>query len=229
MKINTGARLRGFAAASLVCVMALAACGDSGTTGGKSNADLLKEAAANMKAATSYHMNADVTQDTSAVKIDGDLDLTKNNSKLSMEVEGQKVDVIIVDGKAYVSTDAGGNYMEVPDASQITGSITQFTGLWNTFSAEEVDKAKDALKDGSPATETLDGVSVKHMTANAKDLAALNPGGTSEIEGTIDLWVGPNDKPYVRKMSIDGTSGGKPVKGTFTWSKINEAMDIKAP
>jgi hypothetical protein len=208
--------------------MALAACGDS-ASGGKSNADLLKEAAANMKAATSYHINADITQGETAVKMDGDLDLTNNNSKLTIDTQGQKVDVIVVDGKAHVSTDGGATYMEVPDASMLTGSMAQFTEMWSSFNPEEVDKAKDALKDGTPATETIDGVSVKHITANAKDLAALNPGGTGTVEGTYDLWIGPNDKAFVRKMALDGTSDGQPLKGTFTWSKINEAMDIKAP
>lgn len=223
-------RVSGIAATSLICVMALSACGgDSGS--GKSNADLLKEAAANMKAATSYHINADIDQAGQAVKLTGDIDLAKKNMKLDVDAAGTKVSVITVDGKSYLSMDGGTTYTESSDADSITSGFSSFTGMWDNFKAEDVDKAKDALKDGTPATETIEGVSSKHITADAKELSMLNPSGdtSTPTEGTLDLWLGPTDKPYIRQMKIDGTSDGQPIKGTLTWSKINETLDIKAP
>ena len=74
-RINS--RIQGIAATSLLCVITLAACGDSGS-GGKSNADLLKEAAANMKTATSYHMDANIEQGGTPVKLVGDIDVARD-------------------------------------------------------------------------------------------------------------------------------------------------------
>jgi hypothetical protein len=227
MKIDLGPRFRGIAAASLVCVMALAACGDSA---GKSNADLLKEAATNMKAVKTYHLNADIDQAGQAVKLVGDFDVTNKNVKLDLDTAGQKVSVIQVGEKVYLSTDGGTTYTESPGGAAMMEGFGSFTDMWNTFEPAKVDQAKDALKDGTPATETIDGVSTKHITADAKQLSLLGSStGTDSTEGTLDMWIGPNDKPYVRQMKIDGTSGGQPIKATITWSKIGEAMDIKAP
>jgi hypothetical protein len=228
-RINS--RMQGIAATTLLCAITLAACGDSGG-GGKSNADLLKESAANMKTATSYHMDANVEQDGTPVKLTGDIDLANKNVKLDIEAQDQKISVITVDGKSYLSMDGGTTYSETDQGAAITSSLASFTGMWDTFKPEDVDKAKDALKDGNPPTETIDGVSTKHIVADAKDLSLLNTTGTdtpNAMEGTLELWLGPTDKPYVRQMKIDGTSDGTPIKGTLTWSKINEKLDIKAP
>lgn len=226
-------RISGIAAALLIGVMALTACGDSGS-GGKSNADLLKEAAANMKAAKSYHLSADIDQAGTPVKMNGDLDLANKNYKLDLEASGQTISVIQVGGKGYLSMDGGKTYTESAEAAGITGSLGSFTDMWNTFEPAKVDAVKDALKDGTPATEKIDGVDTKHITANAKDvdlLSSLNATGTttSTTEGTIEMWLGPDAKPYVRQMKLDITTDGKPTKGTLTWTKIDEALDIKAP
>lgn len=211
---------------AMLAVGSLAACG--GEAAGKSNADLLKEAATNMKAAKSYHLDADITQDTTAVKMNGDIDVATKNMMLGMDADGQKVDMIMADGKLYMSMDEGANYTE-GDASMASG-FDSFTNMWDSFKPEEVDKAKDALKDGTPATETIDGVATKHITANAKDLAILgSSGGTSTTDGTIELWISTDAKPYIRQMRIDGTSEGKPIKGLLKWSKFDEKFDIKAP
>jgi hypothetical protein len=225
MRIRIGSRMRGIAATSLVCVMALAACGGDS---GKSNADLLKEAVLNMKAAKTYHLNADIQQAGEAVKLDGDIDITNKNMKLDVDSAGTKVSVIQVGDKVYLSLDGGANYTETDQGPSITSGFASFTNMWDSFNPEDVDKAKDALKDGTPATETLDGVMTKHITADAKDLSVLGS-GTSDMAGTVDFWLGPDAKPFIRKMNIDGTSGGQPIKGTLTWSKIDEAMEIKAP
>ncbi len=223
-------RIQGIAATSLLCVMTLAACGDAGSSG-KSNADLLKEAAANMKTATSYHMNVNVEQEGQALAMVGDIDIAKKNMKLDIDSAGTKISVITVDGKTYLSMDGGANYTESDQGASIASGLSSFTGLWDSFKPEDVDKAKDALKDGTPATEKIEGVDSKHITADAKALSILNTGSTdtSTTEGTLELWLGPTDKPYVRQMKIDGTSDGKPIKGTLTWSKINEDLGIKAP
>jgi len=209
--------------------MALSACGgDSGGGTTKSNADLMKEAAANMKAAKSYTLNADVTQADQAVKMNGQIDVANKNTKLDMDAMGQKVSVITVGDKVFLSMDGGTTFTDAGAAgSSVTEGFGAFTNMWDSFQADQIDKAKDALKDGSPATEKINGVDTKHITVDAKDLPVLGAGGTES--GTLDLWISTDATPYIRQMKIDGTSGGQPIKGTFMWDKFNENFDIKAP
>lgn len=219
-------RLAGVAVAATMILPVLSACG--GDTAGKSNADLLKEGAANMKTAKSYHLDADITQADQNVKMNGDIDTANKNSMLAMSMAGQNVNMIIVGADNYMSIDGGKTYSK-GNASAASG-MSSFTGMWDSFKPEDVDKAKDSLKDGSPATETIGGAATKHITANAKDLSALGSSGSSSTtEGTIDLWISTDAKPYIRQMKIDGTSDGKPLKATLTWTKFDEKFDIKAP
>lgn len=220
-------RLAGVAVAATMILPLLSACG--GETAGKSNADLLKEGAANMKTAKSYHLDADITQGDTAVKMNGDIDTANKNSMLAMSAAGQNVNMIAVGADNYMSIDGGKTYSK-GDASAASG-MSSFTGMWDSFKPEDVDKAKNSLKDGSPATETIGGVATKHITANAKELSALGSGGSSSssTDGTIDLWISTDAKPYIRQMKIDGTSDGKPLKATIMWTKFDEKFDIKAP
>ncbi|MEO8288559.1 MAG: hypothetical protein ABI670_19235 [Chloroflexota bacterium] len=220
-------RLAGVLLTATLGALVLSACG--GEAAGKSNADLLKEAAANMKAAKSYQMTANVDQAGQAVALTGMIDIGNNNTKMDMDVSGQKVSVIAVGSDVYLSTDGGTTYSKSgAEGASITEGFGSFTKMWDSFQADQVDKAKDALKDGTPATETIDGVATKHITANAKDLSILGGASGTATEGTLDLWIS-TDKPLVRQMKIDGTSGGQPIKGTLTWSKFDEKFDITAP
>lgn len=229
---NSNTRFAGLIITLMLGALALSACGGDSGGGGKSNADLLKEAAANMKAAKSYAMTADSASAGQSVKINGMIDIANNSTKLDIDASGQKVSVITIGSDVYLSTDGGTTYTNAGAAgSSVTEGFSSFTKMWDTFQADQVDKVKDALKDGSPATEKIDGVDCRHITGNAKDLSALsnlsgNP--SASTDGTLELWVSI-DKPYVRQMKIDGTSGGQPVKGTLTWSKFDEKFDIKAP
>jgi hypothetical protein len=230
MKNWTNTRLAGVIITIILGAMALSACGGE-AAGGKSNADLLKEAAANMKAAKSYTLNADVMQGDQAVKMNGQIDVANKNTKMDMEVSGQKISVVNVGNDVYLSTDGGTTFVNAGAAgASVTAGFSAFTSMWDSFKPEDVDKAKDALKDGSPATEKINGVDCKHITANAKDLSVLGSSGTGgATEGTVDLWISTDATPYIRQMKIDGTSDGQPIKGTFVWDKFNENFDIKAP
>lgn len=230
MKNWANTRLAGVVLTLTLGAMALSACGGDSGGGGKSNADLLKEAAANMKAAKSYTLNADIDQAGQAVKLDGMLDIAGNNTKMNIEASGQKIALITIGSDVYLSTDGGTTYMNAgASGSSITEGFAGFTKMWDTFQPDQVDKAKDALKDGSPATEKIDGVDCKHITADASQLSVLGgaTGGTATT-GTLELWIS-TDKAYIRQMKIDGKSGDQPIKGTLKWSKFDEKFDIKAP
>ena len=222
-------RLVGVAILAVTTISSLAACGGAGDAGTKSNADLLKDAVANMKAAKSYHMDADLTTSGQKVTLNGDVDLATNNLKLSMNAAGQALDVVKVGSDTYTSLDGGTTYTKgeagaVPD-------ISSFTGMWTTLKPEDIDKAKDALKDGTPATEKIDGADTKHITGDAKELSALSSSaGASTDQGTIDFWVTTDAKPTVRQMKFVGKdSSGGDISGVFKWSKIDEPVNITAP
>ncbi len=222
-------RLAGVVVAATMILPVLSACGGDSGNAGKSNADLLKEGAANMKALKSYHLDADITQGDQAIKMNGDLDVANKNSSLAVNAAGQSVNMVAVGSDSYLSIDGGKTYTK-SDASSTAG-MSGLTDMWSSFKPGDVDKAKDALKDASPATDTIDGVATKHITGNAKDLSALASGGssTSTTEGTIDMWISTDAKPLIYQMKIDGTSDSKPLKGTFKWSKFDQKFDIKAP
>ncbi|MBF6613254.1 MAG: hypothetical protein IVW55_09010 [Chloroflexi bacterium] len=75
-------RIAGVLVRAVTMMASLTACGgDSDAPAAKSNADLLKEAIANMKAAKTYHMEADLTSSGQRVTLKGDIDLTANNVK----------------------------------------------------------------------------------------------------------------------------------------------------
>jgi hypothetical protein len=174
-------------------------------------------------------MDADLTTNGQKVTLNGDVDLASNNVKLSMNAAGQAVDVIKVGNDTYASMDGGTTYTK-SDAGAVP-DLSSFTGMWSTLKPEDIDKAKDALKDGSPATEKIDGVDTKHITGDAKDLSALSSSaGGSTDEGTIDFWLSTDAKPTVRQMKFVGKdSTGGPIEGTFKWTKVDEPVEITAP
>src|SRR5436189_1120852 len=114
----THTRFAGVVITLVLGAMALTACGGDSGGGGttKSNADLLKEAAANMKAAKSYTLNADVTQGDQAVKMNGPIDIANKNMKLDMDSAGQKISMISIGDKVYLSMDGGTTYSDAGDS-----------------------------------------------------------------------------------------------------------------
>lgn len=207
----------------LVAAAFLAACGGPAAPAALSNADLLKQAVANMDAAKTYHMTADITSSGQTVKLDGDIDRGADNVKLSMSMAGQSVDVIKV-GSDYFSSSDGGKTYTKSDASSVP-DLSSFYTMWSTIKPGDVDKAKDALKDGTPPTEQIDGADTKHMTGTNKDLSAFVASTAGSEDGTLDFWISTDAKPTVRQMKITSTQ----TNGTFKWTKIDAPVNITAP
>jgi hypothetical protein len=213
-------RYAGIILMGLAAAGSLTACGGDSGPSAKTNADYLKDAVATMKAAKTYHMDVDVTQSGQQAKISGDIDLGSNNLKLSMGMAGQTVDIIKVGEDYFSSVDGGATYTK-SDASAVP-DFSSFYGMWETIKSEDVDKAKDGLKDGTPPTEQIGGTETKHITGANKDLGDFVSGSD---EGTIDFWVTTDAKPTVRQMKVTSSE----VNGTFNWSKIDEPITITAP
>ncbi len=228
MKFFSKSYLGALAAIVMVSVMLAACGGDSGSTS-MSNGDLLKKAAINMKAAKSYNLDVNIDNAGMAVTMNGDIDLANKNSALKMSAAGTNVNMVTVGGENFTSADGGKTY--VKGDSGAASATDSFTKMWDSFNAADVDKSASALKDGSPATEKIDGADTKHMTASIKDLSSLAPstGGGSSTDGNIDLWISTDANPTVRQMKLSGTNEGKALTATIKWSKINEPVTIKKP
>ena len=226
-------RVVGVLLSAAILMPVLSACGGDNPTATPtaptmSNADLLKAAAANMKAAKSYHIDAAIDQAGTQVSMVGNIDITNDTADLNMTTAGQEVDVIVIGEDAYVATGGGTEYQKAP-ASAL--NLDSFINIWNNFKPEDVDRAGAALKDATPPTETIDGVPTRHITGDAKELSALTTQGSSATsqEGTVELWISTDDTPYIYQMRINGTSDGTAIDGTFKWSQFNETFDITAP
>jgi hypothetical protein len=204
----------------------LSACGD---TSSPTNADLLKQAVANMKAATSYSIDASFNQDGQDVNLSGQVDVADDNSKLQIDSGGQTTSLITIGNAVYMSTDGGATFADTSSRGlSINQAFTGFTQMWNAFQPDQIDKHKDDLRDGKPATEKINGVDTKHITGNAKTLSLAGNSAQGVTDGTVDFWISTG-QPYIIRMKLDGTTGGQPVQGTYTWDKINQKFDIQAP
>lgn len=206
--------------------------GPSTNTG--DNAGLLKAAARNMRNLDSYTFDANISAAGQDVLMRADLENLKGSdksAKMEIEAQGQNVQVIVLGPNVWASVDGGATFTDASaNGAQMTSSIDQFANMWDNLTDAEVDKAKDQLKDGSPATETIDGVNTKHMIGDIQSMSSLGGAtGGGATEGTVELWVSTDSPGYVHKMRIDATSGGQPVQGTITWSNFNENFNIQAP
>lgn len=224
-----------FLSLAVIAVMsiALAACGGDSGTGGNassmSNGDLLKAAAANMKTAKSYHLDISGSAAGQNVSMIGDIDVAGNKSNLTIAAAGMNISAVSIVSDTYLSTDGGKTFTKDTSGS-VSSGFSSFTGMWNSFKPADIDKSASALKDGTPANDTIDGAATKHITANAQDLSSLSSTGSSGVmTGTIDMWISTDANPTVRQMKINGTTSGQSSDLTFKWSKINSPVTITVP
>jgi LppX_LprAFG lipoprotein len=210
-------------------ILAVSGGGDSGGGGGgttsMSNADLLKAAAANMKAAKSYHLDISGTAAGQAISMNGDIDVAGNKSSLAMSAAGQNISVVTIISDTYLSIDGGKTFTKSSDNSVTSG----FTKMWDSFNPADIDKSASALKDASPPNDTIDGANTKHITANAQDISSLSSTAGSAMTGTVDIWVSTDANPTVRQMKLNGTSSGQSIDFTAKWSNFNSVPAITAP
>ncbi len=190
------------------------------------NGVLLRNAVERMKALRSYHFWALVGTPAQHTEMSGDVDVANNRAMLVITGTVHTSNVIVIGRDAYFS-EAGGSYIK---AASNNLDLEGVLGIWERFKLEDIDKARDALRDGSPGVQTLDGVSTKVIVGSAVELNALTgTGGETGQEGTVTFWVSTGDTPYVHRMRVDGKTGSAEVAGTFEWSRFNETFDIKAP
>jgi hypothetical protein len=220
-------------AALVLALLALAGCdmgGGSGTTT-KSNPQLLKEAIENGKKLKSYHVVLNANAGGVQVDMSGDVDVANRKYNIEATAMGFPTGAIRIGDDIYIKEMTGG-YKKGTEKDG--SSYDSFLKTWEDANTADIDKAADALKDGSPATETINGVETKHITADAEALGSLGSSGgttgTSEItDGTIDFWISTGNTPQIQQMKMVGKSEGNDVTFTMKYSKHNETLTIEAP
>lgn len=191
------------------------------------NADLLKKAIANMMQLKSYYISATVDGSKPTSELSGEVDVSGNKSRLAVNNGGTKLEVISVGRTAYISENSSPGYRSAPVDDL---NLDDILGIWQRFKPEDIDKTADSLKDGTPATETIDGVFTKHIVGDAAELNAVtDPGNVTGQVGSVEFWISPGETPYVHRMKVDIRTPGEETTGTFNWSRFNETFDIKAP
>lgn len=184
-----------------------------------------------------YVMDLEVPQeegDPTTAQIRVDLTGERPAIRTTLDDEVGKIDIIMVDGQAYLSMPGlteEGRYIIAPD--ELSSELTEFEDL-------EVDSQFDAWSEATGVVfvgeedldgtatrhyrltlpETTDGVAATSAPAGAGDAAATSaPGGTGEV----DVWVDEDD--LMVRMAVG--SGADSADSTF--SGWGEDPGIEAP
>jgi len=163
-----------------------------------------------------------MTMDMSPIKAEGDFEVKdgKQNSTMTMEMGGQKIDMISVDGVTYMKGLTGGTKWVKTDASAMGGapnaSAFDPATISKAFGGQQ---AKVTAKDGDTTTYSLE-----------LDLKKLFEAMDTELPTTMTL---PETIPVT--YVLDGEN--RPVKSTINmgtnivveYSDWGKKVDIKAP
>ncbi len=164
------------------------------------------------------------------MKISGSYDISdpkKPASHLKMDVSGMAIEIIMLDGEAYLKMDLlGDQWMRTdPDtAAQMAGGGAPNLGQW----AEDYGKYIQSVE--KVGEDTVDGVAVTHYRLKLSPEALSELGGGSDIGEvtSIDYEVWVDADGFTRKFAVD-MPGETPVKMNATMSDINQPVSIKAP
>jgi hypothetical protein len=95
------------------------------------------------------------------------------------------------------------------------------------FDGAKIDKG---LKGGSPATETIDGVECRHLVLDLAHFAGeMEIVEQANTTGEMHVWINTESDPLLRRMRIEGKSGGQPVTALLEWSRFSDKVEIEAP
>lgn len=166
------------------------------------------------------------------------------NISQNMGEMGQ-LDMIIVDGKAYIKPPADMKlttddkpWVEVNEASSNPTIAAMWTGLKPTLETSPVDTYSNFIKATSSLTyvgpETLDGVKTNHyivdvdpgkLPAGSQEKAQLEAAGLTSIP--TEMWIDESGRPVklTQKMAVQGQA----LSTSMTFSKYGSPVDIKAP
>ncbi len=228
-------KLVGIAISTLFCIVLLSACNYTALDADKSNAVLFKEAVANTKTAQSYHLSVvDSDARGQASDISGDVDAANGRFDVTLTGGGRGERYVQVGKDTFISDDGGQSYYKSGDGGSAGDAsvpmLAGFTGQLGNLGSEETDSALNALKDGNPALESIDGVVTKHIIARYSDISSLVPISKS-VQTTspdvVEMWLTLGASPTVRRLKLEG--GNKAAGVTLDWTALDEPVAIATP
>ena len=149
------------------------------------------------------------------------------NSHMQMDISGMKVEMILVDGEAFIKMALLGDQwmkMDPEDAAEMAGTSGPDIGQWTEDYAKNLEKVEKI------GEEDLDGVAATHyrLTLRPEALGELGmkDAGITATGVVFDVWV--DGDGFTRKFAMD-MDGDVPVAMTATLNDINEPVTIEAP
>ena len=149
------------------------------------------------------------------------------NSHMQMDISGMKVEMILVDGEAFIKMALLGDQwmkMDPEDAAEMAGTSGPDIGQWTEDYAKNIEKVEKI------GEEDLDGVAATHyrLTLRPEALGELGmkDAGITATGVVFDVWV--DGDGFTRKFAMD-MDGDVPVAMTATLNDINEPVTIEAP
>ncbi len=211
-----------------------------------SDAELLKQAVANMKALKSYHVEyASIFGGATSEDVDA------ANQRISLKTYQSSMgsahyvgELISIAGKWYGRNDemnaaayyTGGDCDGLAVYVPLPGDSYGYADFWDKVDPDMWDKVAAKVKDGFPLFEQLDGVSTRHLIFTA---AEIPPPFTIVTDTAVlapikvDLWVSYVTTPTVRELNYTYPVGPNSVdsggQDTIIWSKFNQPLDIQPP
>lgn len=149
------------------------------------------------------------------------------SSHMKMDVAGMEMEIILVDGEAYLKMAMLGDQwmrMDPKDAAEMAGTSGPDIGQWTRDYAKNVEKVELVGED------TLNGVAVTQyrLTLKAEALGDLGmeDAGIKATDVVFDVWI--DGEGFTRKFVMD-MKGDVPVSLTATLDNFNEPVTIEAP
>ena len=201
-----------------------ASTGDNGGTIATGNAGLLQQAAAGMRDLKSYRM--DITSEVGGQKsqITADVDVASKSLKMTSVASGYSTVIIVIGDQSWVSADGGKTYTASPGGAAMTQSLDGFINMWKdaNMTGTATTDANAGIKEGSPATEQIDGTDTKHLIVD-------NSAFSGASGGSAEMWITTGANATIRQMKSSVTTSGQTANSTIKWSKLNEDLGIKDP
>lgn len=198
----------------------------------KDKASFVAALKAATKNGTTAHLTVDVDTAGEKVTMAGDtkIDASHPAMKMSMEVSGEKVDLVVVDGKVYMQGFPGlapGKWATIDGSSAVGKQISGALGQADPARMyDQFDKAVTYIKYVGPDTVDGDKAYQYDLTLDTKSMAANLPAGQQgKLPKTIKYTVWVDESNHLRKVVFDilGSSA------VMTMSHYGEPVDIKAP
>ena len=154
-------------------------------------------------------------------------DTANPRSHMKMDITGMEVEMIVVDGDAFIKMAMLGEdwmKMDPEDAAEMTGASGPDIGQWTEDYAKNVEKVELI------GEEDVNGVATTQYRLTLKPEAlgdlGMEDAGVTMTDVVFDVWV--DGDGFTRKFAMD-MAGDVPVSMTATLDDINEPVTIEAP